>query len=78
MSTKQALLKEIEDAPENVLDEVLDFVRFLRARIPGNTVPRPKRAVARKLSWEKTFAEIAAAREDWSDWDAALGDTHEA
>jgi len=35
MSTKEALLQEIEKIPEPVLDEVLDFVQFLRARRPG-------------------------------------------
>ena len=35
MSTKEALLQEIEKIPESVLDEVLDFVQFLRVRRPG-------------------------------------------
>jgi len=78
MSTKEALRKEIRDVPESVLDEVLDFVRFLRARLPAHAVPRSRRALPRKYSWEKTFAETAAAKEDWSDWDATLGDTHDA
>jgi len=45
---------------------------------PGEIVLRPKRTTRRKLSWKKTFAEMAAAKEDWSEWDATLGDTHEA
>jgi hypothetical protein len=75
VSTKEALLKEIEKIPEPVLDEVLDFAQFLRAKLGGNPVPHPKRPMLRKLSWAKTFAEMAAAREDWSDWDTTLGDT---
>ena len=27
-----------------------------------------------KLSWESTAQEMAAAEEDWSDWDAAAAD----
>ncbi len=27
-----------------------------------------------KKSLDQTFAEMAAAREDWSDWDGAVGD----
>ena len=32
MSTKEALLQELDSVPEAVLDEVLDFVQFLRAK----------------------------------------------
>ena len=28
----------------------------------------------RKLSWEETYREMAAAKEDWSDWDRTLAD----
>lgn len=27
-----------------------------------------------KLSWEETYREMSAAGEDWSEWDAVLGD----
>lgn len=33
MSTKELLLSEIEEVPEPFLNEVLDFVHFLKARI---------------------------------------------
>ena len=33
MTTKEALLQELEKVPEPLLDEVLDFVQFLRQRI---------------------------------------------
>src|SRR3954469_20791058 len=29
---------------------------------------------SKKLSWEETYKEMAAAGEDWSDWDATLAD----
>ena len=32
MTKREALLKEVEEAPEEVLDEVLDFVRFLKVK----------------------------------------------
>ncbi len=32
MSTKELLINEIEDAPEPLLSEVLDFVHFLKAK----------------------------------------------
>lgn len=33
MSKKELLLSEIEEVPEPFLDEVLDFVRFLKIKI---------------------------------------------
>ena len=33
MSTKELLLNEIEQVPESVLDEVIDFVHFLKTKI---------------------------------------------
>lgn len=35
---------------------------------------RPVGEAARKLSWEETAREMAAAPEDWSEWDAAAAD----
>lgn len=32
MNTKDVLLQEIEQVPEPILDEVLDFLRFLKAK----------------------------------------------
>ncbi len=37
-------------------------------------VLRPGRSGRPKLSWEETAKAMAAAREDWSEWDAAAGD----
>jgi len=36
-------------------------------------VLRPKEA-PRKLSWEETYREMAAAKEDWSEWDCTMAD----
>jgi len=33
MSKKELLLSEIEQVPESVLDEVIDFVHFLKTKI---------------------------------------------
>ena len=32
MNNKEQLLKEIEDVPEGKIQEVIDFIRFLKAR----------------------------------------------
>ena len=39
---------------------------------PDEIVLRPKRG--QKLSWEQTANAMAAAKEDWTDWDVAAGD----
>jgi antitoxin component of MazEF toxin-antitoxin module len=35
---------------------------------------RPTGPVMPKLSWEETAGEMAATHEDWSAWDATIGD----
>jgi antitoxin MazE len=35
---------------------------------------RPGGAVRQKLSWEETAKAMAAAGEDWDEWEAAAGD----
>jgi antitoxin component of MazEF toxin-antitoxin module len=37
-------------------------------------VLRAKRPGRQKLSWEETAKAMAAAKEDWSEWDATAGD----
>ncbi len=37
-------------------------------------VLRPASAKPQKLSWEQTYREMAAAKEDWSEWDCTLAD----
>ena len=39
---------------------------------PEEIVLRPKRM--RKLSWEQTAKAMAAANEDWSDWETTIAD----
>ena len=36
-----------------------------------------KPAKSGKLSWNETFKEMKAAKEDWSEWDAVTGDGFE-
>ena len=35
---------------------------------------RPTGPAVEKLSWEETAREMAASREDWREWDAAVAD----
>jgi hypothetical protein len=35
---------------------------------------RPKRATPQKLSWPETARAMSAERENWSEWDVAVGD----
>lgn len=37
-------------------------------------VLRPGRATVPKLSWEETAKAMAAAEEDWSDWESTTAD----
>ena len=39
MSKKDILLKEIEQVPEPYLDEVLDFIRFLKTKNTKEKIP---------------------------------------
>jgi antitoxin MazE len=41
---------------------------------PDEIVLRPGRTSRPKLSWEATAKAMAAANEDWSDWDVVVGD----
>lgn len=53
MSTKDILIKEIEQVPEPLLDEILDFVQFIKMRI-----------VKDKL--DAAIASESALKKDWS------------
>ena len=37
-------------------------------------VLRPTRRTRTKLSWDETAKEMAAANEDWSEWESTSGD----
>jgi hypothetical protein len=60
MTTKELLAKEIEDAPELVLQEVLDFVRFLKEK--RQSVAAEGLEIA-----EAGFADYLANLEDYED-----------
>lgn len=36
MSTREAVIEEIKDAPEPIVQEVYDFVRFLKSKAANN------------------------------------------
>ena len=38
MSKKELLINEIEQTPEPLLDEVLDYLRFLKSKIAGERI----------------------------------------
>ena len=52
MSTKELLINEIEQVPEPLLNEVLDFVHFLKAKIIREGIAT---AVASESSLEKDW-----------------------
>jgi antitoxin MazE len=41
---------------------------------PDEIALRPQRVTRLKLSWAETAKAMAAAGEDWSEWDAMAGD----
>ncbi len=52
MSKKEMLLSEIEQAPEPVIDELLDYVQFLKTKIIRNRL-------------DTAIASESALRKDW-------------
>ena len=52
MSKKEVLLGEIEQVPESILDEVIDFVHFLKTKI-----------IKEKL--DTAIASESSLRKDW-------------
>ena len=52
MGKKELLIKEIEQVPEPLLDEVLDFVHFLKAKIVKE---RLNTAIASESSLKKDW-----------------------
>jgi hypothetical protein len=52
MGKKELLIKEIEQVPEPLLDEVLDFVHFLKAKISRE---RLDTAIASESSLKKDW-----------------------
>ena len=52
MSKKEILISEIEQVPESYLDEVLDFVHFLKSKILREKI-------------DTTIASESSLRKDW-------------
>ena len=55
MSKKELLLNEIEQVPESVLDEVIDFVHFLKTKIIKEKIDI---AIASESSLKKDWLNI--------------------
>lgn len=45
MDTREAVIAEIRTAPESVVEEVLDFVRFLKSKTASETPPPHTRVI---------------------------------
>ncbi|MBD1845298.1 DUF2281 domain-containing protein [Cyanobacteria bacterium FACHB-63] len=69
MNTKELLLREIEQAPDPILDEVLNFLRFLKVKQQQEALENQKdleeaRAVLQEVeqegtvSWESLKSEL--------------------
>ena len=52
MTKRESLLKEMDRVPDSVLDEVADFIRFLRARVARDSMAT---AVASESSLRKDW-----------------------
>ena len=60
--------------PADTLERYGIGATVMMEEISEGILLRPRRAPDTKLSWEETARAMAAAGEDWSDWDAAAGD----
>lgn len=69
MSTREVLLHEIQEVPEPLLGEVLDFVQFLRAKMEGRGAPSPAAGGARR-KWSEIRGGLPcpACGEDAQKW----------
>lgn len=63
MNKKELIAKELEQVPETLVEEVLDFVRFLKSKRAQNQL-------------ETTLLAESALRQDWlrTEEDEAWGD----
>ncbi len=52
MTKRESLLRELDRVPDSVLDEVADFIRFLRVRVARD-------------SMETAVASESSLRKDW-------------
>ncbi|MDD8027443.1 MAG: type II toxin-antitoxin system PemK/MazF family toxin [Acidobacteriota bacterium] len=60
--------------PAEVLKRYRMDAFVLMEETADGIVLRPSGPAVKKLSWEETAAEMAAEREDWSDWESVVGD----
>jgi len=63
MNKKELLLNEIEQVPESIIDEVLDFVSFLKVKISREKIDT---AIASESSLKKDWLK-AEEDEAWQD-----------
>ncbi|HCJ67528.1 MAG TPA: DUF2281 domain-containing protein [Elusimicrobia bacterium] len=63
MSKKELLLSEIEEVPESFLDEVLDFIHFLKTKIIKEKIDT---AIASESSLRKDWLK-SEENEAWQD-----------
>jgi len=50
------------------------FERGIVLEDRGHEIALKSKAGPKKLSWQETAREMAAANEDWSEWDSTLAD----
>ena len=63
MNKKELILNEIEKVPEPLLEEILDFVRFLKTKVVGE---RMETAVSSESSLKKDWLKLEEG-EAWRD-----------
>ena len=68
MSTKEALLHEIEEVPEPLLKEVLDFVQFVRAKVQGPRSAESSGKMPRQWRELRGALPCPACGEDAQQW----------
>lgn len=52
MTKREIVIKEVEQLPEGLLDELLEFLRYLSSQSPNG-------------SWATAFASESALQKDW-------------
>ena len=68
MSTREALLHEIQEAPESLLNEVLDFVQFLRAKAEGSSSAKASGGKPRQWREIRGALSCPVCGEDAQQW----------
>ena len=68
MSTRETLLHEIEEVPEPLLEEVLDFVQFIRAKVHGPRAGQSSGTKPRQWRELRGALPCPACGEDAQQW----------